>query len=93
MAELLLKGIAMDQNMRFAMGGLISILLGLVCLVTFFNPGANSATRAFDAMFRAMTFPRSLSPRVVCLLGGLVGIMLGVVALADALDIVRLPRR
>jgi len=83
----------MDQNLRFALGGFISILLGFVCVLTFVNPRANPATRAFDAMFRTMTYPRSLSPRVVCLLGGLVGIMLGLVAIADALDIIRLPRR
>lgn len=83
----------MDDTTSVALSGMLAIAGGCFAVFAFFRPDANSVIRAYDSMWRAMTFPRSLDHRVMYLIGGLVAIAIGLIALADASGIIRLPRR
>lgn len=81
----------MPLETRLIIGGLAAILVGLVNVLTYLNPDANVITRAIDYQFKLFTFPKSLPHRTMCLIGGLVGIFLGILALSQAAGIIHLP--
>jgi hypothetical protein len=83
----------MDESLSVALSGLLGILAGSFCIITFLKPDANSLTRGFDRMWRMLTYPKSVSPRLIYLMGGVVAIVIGVVALAQAFGLIQLPRR
>jgi hypothetical protein len=81
----------MDLNERIALGGLISLIAGSLAIWTFFHPNANAMTSLFDRMFQTMTFTKGVaSPRVMCLIGGIVGVCVGLIGLAQAFGVIHL---
>ena len=84
----------MDLNERTAAAGILSIIVGSVAIWTSFKPDANVITSSFDSMWRSMAFPKGvMSPRAMCCIGGIVGIAIGLIALAHAFAIISLPLR
>jgi len=83
----------MNENLSVALSGLLGILAGSFCIITFLKPEANSLTRRFDRMWRMLIYPKSVSPALMYLIGGVVAIVIGVVALAQAFGMIQLPRR
>lgn len=83
----------MDDSLSVALSGVLGILAGSFCIITFLKPDANVLTRGFDRIWRMLTYPNSVSPPLMYLIGGVVAIVIGCVALAQAFGIVQLPRR
>jgi hypothetical protein len=72
----------------------LGIASGALCILTYLNPEANAVTRFIDNMLEATFEPKALmSHRTYCLISGAVCLIVGLVFFADAVGIIRIPRR